>query len=58
MMVCLSHVLAASEAGLQVCPQCCLDDGVHTFYDKLERENTAGSDGSGMRQLVESVYSF
>lgn len=45
------------SCGLQVCP-CCLDDGVNTFYDKLERENTAGSDGSGMRQPVESVHSF
>lgn len=45
------------SCGLQVCP-CCLDDGVNTFYDKLERENTAGSDNSGMRQPVESVHSF
>lgn len=35
-----------------MCPRCCLDDGVDTFYDKVERENTAGSDGSGMRQPV------
>lgn len=46
------------SCGLQVCPRCCLDDGVNTLYDKLGRENTAGSEGSGMRQPVESVYSF
>lgn len=47
------------SCGLRVCPlRCCLDDGANTFYDKLEGENTAGSDGSGMRQPVESFYSF
>lgn len=43
---------------MQVCPQCCLDDGVDTFYDKLEGENTAGCDGSGMKQQVYSVNSI
>lgn len=40
---------------MEVCPRCCLDDGVDTFYDKLKRENTAGSDSSWMRQPVQSV---
>lgn len=47
------------SCGLRVCPlRCCLDDGANTLYDKLEGGNTAGSDGSGMRQPAESFYSF
>lgn len=50
-LLCADSIRSRS-CGVQVCAQCCLDDGVDTFYDKLERENTAGCDGSGMRQPV------
>ncbi|KAF3835924.1 hypothetical protein F7725_028482 [Dissostichus mawsoni] len=40
-------LLSADEAvGASVSP-CCLDDGVDTFYDKLERENRAGKGDPG-----------
>lgn len=62
MMACRPRAPTASEAGAVGCEcvRCSvvLDDGANTFYDKLEGENTAGSDGSGMKQPVESFYSF
>lgn len=39
-------------------PQGCWDDGVNTFYDKLERENTAGSDGSEMSSRLSQSTLF
>lgn len=53
-LLCADSIRSRS-CGVQVSPSCCLDDGVDTFHDKLQRENTAGSDGSGMRQPVQSV---
>lgn len=53
-LLCADSIRSRS-CGVQVSPPCCLDDGVDTFHDKLQRENTAGSDGSATRQPVQSV---
>lgn len=53
-LLCADSIRSRS-CGEQVSPSCCLDDGVDTFHDKLQRENTAGSDGSAMRQPVQLV---